>query len=106
MARGYWSLNAEMSDNSELSDCDLEQIASLVKQGFTEGELVHEDEEIDEEDEDIKCYYNNNQCEGGSWECVKCNETFCFSHSHSTSKGSNIECVSCERERNQTEKEK
>jgi len=32
-----------MFDNSELDDCDREYIAKLIKEGYTQGELVHED---------------------------------------------------------------
>lgn len=45
------------------------------------------------------CYYANELCEGDTWECETCNETYCAFHSHVTEKGHNKECVACERER-------
>lgn len=45
------------------------------------------------------CYYDNEKCEGETWECGTCGETFCTTHSHATEKGHNVECVACERER-------
>jgi len=46
-----------------------------------------------------KCYYDNEHCnlEDGLWQCLTCREWFCCNHGHSTSKGVDVECVSCER---------
>ncbi len=41
--RGWWTLNAKMFDDSEVSDSSLEHIASLVKEGYTSGEIVEEE---------------------------------------------------------------
>lgn len=46
-----------------------------------------------------KCYYNNDECGGALWFCRTCKEWFCESHNHTTEKGVNVECVSCERNR-------
>lgn len=46
------------------------------------------------------CYYRDPQtCAGALWQCRTCGEWYCEEHSHTTSKGMNIECVACERER-------
>jgi DNA-directed RNA polymerase subunit RPC12/RpoP len=45
------------------------------------------------------CYYNNELCEGELWQCATCKEEFCQTHSHSTAKGQDVECVACERNR-------
>ncbi len=47
----------------------------------------------------MKCYYDNELCEGDSWKCETCCEHFCQTHWHETDKGHCVECVSCERER-------
>lgn len=49
----------------------------------------------------MKCYYDNSQCAGHLWQCQTCREWFCQTHSHVTDKGNNVECVACERERNE-----
>ncbi len=44
---GWWSIEISNSDDEEsiaLSDCDREHIAELIKQGYTEGEIVAEEE--------------------------------------------------------------
>lgn len=47
-----------------------------------------------------KCYYQDpSVCEGELWTCQSCGEQYCQAHSHSTSKGNNVECVACERVR-------
>ena len=46
-----------------------------------------------------RCYYDNDLCEGELWECQTCHELYCQAHFHTTSKGDNVECVACERER-------
>lgn len=41
--RGWWQLFSENVENDallELSDVDREHIAELIKQGYTEGEIV------------------------------------------------------------------
>ena len=52
------------------------------------------------------CYYNNEFCQGDTWECLTCGENFCEGHCHSTDKGDNIECVACERTRLEDEENK
>ncbi len=42
--KGFWRLDVTGVD--ELSDCSKEHIAELIKQGFTEGEVIEENEEI------------------------------------------------------------
>lgn len=49
------------------------------------------------------CYYNDDSCGGAMWHCRTCGEWFCESHQHTTDKGANVECVSCERERKENE---
>lgn len=44
MTRGWWTLSAEMFDGSELDDSDREHIAKSIREGYTSGELIHEDE--------------------------------------------------------------
>lgn len=40
---GSWDLTIELSDNEgEINDSDREHIAELIKQGFTSGDIVHE----------------------------------------------------------------
>ncbi len=38
---GWWSIN--ITKETELTDCDLEHIAELVKEGFTSGEVLEEE---------------------------------------------------------------
>lgn len=38
---GWWSLKAEMFDDSELTDADVEHIAQMIKEGYKSGQLVH-----------------------------------------------------------------
>ena len=46
------------------------------------------------------CYYGDPVvCEGDTWACLTCGESFCEAHGHTTDKGVNVECVACERER-------
>jgi len=49
------------------------------------------------------CYYGNQICRGVLWECRTCGEMFCQAHHHQTSKGRNVECVACERNRKEKE---
>lgn len=42
--RGWWKLTTTVEPN----DTDLEHIAELIKQGYTEGEIVGGDEEEDD----------------------------------------------------------
>jgi len=52
-----------------------------------------------------QCYYDDpNTCEGELWECLTCGVSFCQAHFHTTSKGENVECVGCERERLEAER--
>lgn len=69
-------------------------------------EEIEEDDELDEiTSDDHTCYYDNHLCAGLTWECQTCHEHYCQTHWHETSKGSNVECVACERERIETAKE-
>lgn len=54
-------------------------------------------------DREPACYYSNEECAGGLWQCGSCREWFCMGHSHVTEKGHNKECVACERERKDAE---
>jgi hypothetical protein len=38
---GWWSLDA----TCDLTDADREHIASLIRDGFTSGQIVHDDED-------------------------------------------------------------
>ena len=42
MKRGWWKLVIE--GDYEPSDCDIEHISNVIKQGYIEGELLQEDE--------------------------------------------------------------
>ncbi len=46
-----------------------------------------------------KCYYDNHFCKGQLWQCRTCGEWFCQYHGHYTWQGQNVECVACERAR-------
>lgn len=94
---GWWKLETTV----ECEESDLEHIACLIKEGFTEGQIVHdcyEDSEDDEDDSD-SCYYQDDFCSGCTWVCKTCHETYCEAHWHKTSKGHNVECIACERNR-------
>jgi len=41
----WWSLNIKDYPNYEPNDADLEHIAEMIKQGYTQGELIQESEE-------------------------------------------------------------
>jgi len=43
MSRGYWKLDASFFDDREVGESDREHIAEMIKEGYTEGELVAED---------------------------------------------------------------
>ncbi len=45
------------------------------------------------------CYYGEASCHGDLWQCLTCKAMYCENHNHVTRKGSNVECVACERER-------
>lgn len=48
MKRGWWKFTWESvgeNDITELNECDLEHIADCIKQGYTEGEIIQEEEE-------------------------------------------------------------
>ncbi len=71
----------EEEDDEALDDLDLE-------------------DDMDEEDESgAGCYYGESVCQGELWTCETCNGEYCQTHWHQTSKGTNVECVACERER-------
>lgn len=49
---------------------------------------------------EIECYYGDpDVCTDETWECQTCGEAYCTAHWHETEKGTNVECVACERER-------
>ena len=60
MSRGYWKLTAGMFDNSLVNECDIEHIANMIEEGYTEGELIHEDI-VDENGCDEGGHYVNNE---------------------------------------------
>jgi hypothetical protein len=65
-----------------------------------------EDEDEDDVDASGECYYGDtNVCRGETWECQTCHEQFCETHWHETDKGKNVECVGCERIRQEKERE-
>ena len=53
----------------------------------------------------MKCYYDNEQCEGQLWQCQTCGGWYCQWHGHVTGKGTNVECVACEYSRKEEEEE-
>jgi hypothetical protein len=59
-------------------------------------------EELESAEEFLPDEYQTDKCEGELWECETCNEEFCQFHGHVTDKGTNVECVSCERERKES----
>ena len=42
---GWWILSLDDNSHNELSDCDLEHIAECIRDGYTSGEIVQDDEE-------------------------------------------------------------
>ena len=44
MSIGYWKI--EITGVDELTDTDREHIASLIKEGFSEGEIIQDETEI------------------------------------------------------------
>ena len=40
--RGWWKLQVTMHSGSEVNDSSKEHIAEMIKQGFTEGEIIQE----------------------------------------------------------------
>ena len=42
--KGWWNLELTGNSHTELSDYDLEHIAKLIKQGFTSGEVVEDEQ--------------------------------------------------------------
>ncbi len=55
MARGWWELKAWKQDSNgkdvELNEVDLEHIATLIKEGYTSGDITGEDETPEEPEE-------------------------------------------------------
>lgn len=47
MKRGWWTIKYEAVDEEfvEPNDADLEHIAELIKEGYTSGEILQEEEE-------------------------------------------------------------
>jgi len=47
MIRGWWKIEINGIDKdlslADLNECDLEHIADLIKEGFREGEIIHEE---------------------------------------------------------------
>jgi len=52
-----------------------------------------------------QCYYQTTLCDGRLWTCRTCQQRFCETHTHTTSKGLNLECVACEKARLEQENE-
>lgn len=46
-----------------------------------------------------ECYFQSEECAGELWTCETCQEQFCQTHWHRTDKGVNVECVGCENNR-------
>ena len=44
--RGWWSLELEGNNDHELSDVDREHIAEKIKEGYTSGEVVKDEEDV------------------------------------------------------------
>jgi len=42
---GWWNLELTENSHNELSECDLEQIAECIKEGYTNGEIVEDEVE-------------------------------------------------------------
>jgi hypothetical protein len=76
-----------------------------------EDEWVTPESEYDDYDEEDdlaheSCYYNDGDtCRGYTWDCQTCGETYCEAHNHTTSLGTDVECVACERERKENDEE-
>ena len=51
----WWRLSVDDYPNYEPNEIDLEHIAEMIKQGFTQGELIQEDKSEEKEREE-----NNN----------------------------------------------
>lgn len=50
---------------------------------------------------EVECYHKDGDvCSEETWQCKRCGEVFCIYHGHVTSKGTNVECVGCECQRN------
>ena len=47
--RGKWTFNTTV----EVNDTDLEQIAKLIEQGYTSGEIPADEEESDDEEDEV-----------------------------------------------------
>lgn len=41
--KGWWTLTLEGNTGDELSECDRDHIAKLIKEGFTSGDIVKDD---------------------------------------------------------------
>jgi len=53
---------------------------------------------------EVECYYKDGDvCSDETWQCKTCGEVFCTAHGHVTEKGTNVECVGCENQRNESE---
>ncbi len=53
---GWWKLSTTGIDLRKLNEISLEHIADLIKKGFTEGEIIQDDEE-DTKDPEDKFYW-------------------------------------------------
>jgi hypothetical protein len=68
MKRGWWKFSWECVNDSkltELNDSDLQYIADMILQGYTEGEILQEDDEPDYISEDTREYLRYRD-DGGS----------------------------------------
>jgi len=54
MIRGWWTIKYEAVDEGFVkpNDADLEHIAGLIKEGFTQGEILQEEQEDEDKEED------------------------------------------------------
>jgi hypothetical protein len=107
------SPGADEYTNAEIFDMDdpeeAEEFESRRKEWESAEEYIDEpDEEEDNTEAVEECYYHDpDHCHGGLWECQTCHETYCDEgHWHETTKGKNVECVSCERTRLDAKKNK
>jgi GH18 family chitinase len=103
-------ITEETNDAQGMADL-LREIAGMVEKGFTSGYYPHwqlsgeEEQEPDPDDQELDaynhCYYGDVAvCKGIIWTCQTCSTDYCDgAHYHQTSKGYNVECVVCERDR-------
>lgn len=47
----------------------------------------------------LSCYFGTATCEGATWTCQTCGESYCALHSSITPRGLNVECGACANDR-------